>query len=334
MSNAKLSALTSAAFAGGDLVYIVQGGNSRKATIGARAAALLDDTGETQALTTLGGTTVGRSLFRAVSVAAALTALNVSAFAQTYLDDTGATTFRSTTGTNNATNLTTGTLDTGRAPLTYGTKMVFQAGVVLNESAAPTTSADQGALYTKNSGTQTELYFREESSGDEVQITSNGVLRGIVLGTALASTSGTAVNFTGIPSGVKQITISLDAVSTNGTSGIQVQIGDAGGLETTGYISTGSNSDATAIAASGSTAGFFIRNGSATVTSNGSIILTLHDPTFNTWCAQGLLSGSSGSTQYYVSGKKVLSATLDRISLVTVNGTDTFDAGSVNIAYQ
>lgn len=125
MANAKLSALTSASFAGGDLIYLVQGGNARKATIGAQAAALLDDTGQTQALTTLGGTSVGRGVFRAATAAAALTAQGVSAFAQTYLDDTGGTTFRSTTGTNNATNLTTGTLDTGRAPLAYTTGMTF-----------------------------------------------------------------------------------------------------------------------------------------------------------------------------------------------------------------
>ena len=52
-------------------------------------------------------------------------------------------------------------------------------GVILPEISAPTTAANQGALYTKNDGTQTELYFREESSGDEVQITNDGGLNGL-----------------------------------------------------------------------------------------------------------------------------------------------------------
>jgi len=38
----------------------------------------------------------------------------------------------------------------------------------------PATSIDEGALYTKDSGTQPELFYREESSGDVVQLTENG----------------------------------------------------------------------------------------------------------------------------------------------------------------
>ena len=52
----------------------------------------------------------------------------------------------------------------------------FMDGLLFEEVSVPTTAADQGALYVKNDGTQTELFFGEESGGDEVQITKGGVL--------------------------------------------------------------------------------------------------------------------------------------------------------------
>lgn len=54
MVNAKLSNLQAATLAGGELIYIVSGGNSRKATLGAIGAQLMQDTGQTAARTTLG----------------------------------------------------------------------------------------------------------------------------------------------------------------------------------------------------------------------------------------------------------------------------------------
>lgn len=50
----------------------------------------------------------------------------------------------------------------------------------LTETTAPTTAASEGALYTKDTSGQPELFFREESSGDEVQITSDGVINGYI----------------------------------------------------------------------------------------------------------------------------------------------------------
>lgn len=42
------------------------------------------------------------------------------------------------------------------------------------QGSAPATAANQAALYTKETGGQSELYYREESSGDEVQLTNAG----------------------------------------------------------------------------------------------------------------------------------------------------------------
>jgi len=86
---------------------------------------------------------------------------------------------------------------------------------------------------------------------------SGGVTGSLTRATAQASTSGTSIDFTSIPSGVKRITVMFSGVSTNGTSLIQVQIGDSGGIETTSYASGGWTANTTN---ANSTTGFIIYN--------------------------------------------------------------------------
>jgi len=155
----------------------------------------------------------------------------------------------------------------------------------------------------------------------------------LVSGTSQASTSGTSIDFTGIPSWVKRITIMFNGVSTNGTSIKQIQLGDSGGVETTGYLGAGVQlTDATSVNAATITTGFGIRSALAADTLNGAVVIT--NLTSNTWVAQGALTDSSRGAGYLVGGAKALSATLDRVRITTVNGTDAFDAGSINILYE
>lgn len=159
-----------------------------------------------------------------------------------------------------------------------------------------------------------------------------------VLGTAQATTSGTVKDFTGIPDWVKRITVSFNGLSTNGAGSSQpiVQLGDSGGFETTGY----SSSVAVAVAgnntgAASATTGFIIvPSVVAATTFSGTLTLTLVDPSTNTWVGSVCAGGNSAAGGYSGGGYKSLSATLDRIRLTTINGTDTFDAGSVNILYE
>ncbi len=152
----------------------------------------------------------------------------------------------------------------------------------------------------------------------------------ITSGTAVASTSGTSIDFTGLPSWVKRITVLFEVASTNGTSDILVQLGDSGGVETTGYL--GSSADGPTLSATAYTTGFGVRTGSATVTLIGSI--SISNITSNTWVAGGVLTRGSGALFITTSGSKTLTATLDRVRITTVTGTDTFDAGTVNIFYE
>jgi hypothetical protein len=151
------------------------------------------------------------------------------------------------------------------------------------------------------------------------------------LATAVASTSGTSIDFTGLPSWIKRITVMLSGVSTSGTSAILIQLGDSGGVEITGYLAAAYNE--TGGGNSASTAGFSITPTSQAASAyNGSVILSLLGS--NTFVAQGTLFRSGTTGMSYIAGAKSLSDTLTQVRITTVNGTDTFDAGTINILYE
>jgi hypothetical protein len=154
----------------------------------------------------------------------------------------------------------------------------------------------------------------------------------LTLATAQASTSGTSIDFTGIPSWVKRITVMFDGVSVSGASAFLIQLGDSGGVETTGYNGGGGRFGTSAYVGATFTAGFGFNNTTAATLYSGMVIIA--NMTGDTWSAQGTLGGSGVEVNGITAGSKTLSATLDRIRLTTVNGTDTFDAGSVNIMYE
>lgn len=151
----------------------------------------------------------------------------------------------------------------------------------------------------------------------------------LVSATAQASTSGTSIDFTGIPSWVKRITILFSGVSLSSTADILVQLGDSGGFETTGYISSGS-ATGTGAAISNSTTGMIIRSAAAASITSG--IMTLQNISGNSWVASFAGKQSSTSSSYG-GGDKTLSDTLTQVRITTTS-TDTFDAGTINIMYE
>ena len=159
------------------------------------------------------------------------------------------------------------------------------------------------------------------------------VSAGFTLGTPVASTSGTSINFTGIPAGVKQIVISFNNVSTSGTSQKLIQIGDSGGIETTGYSSRSTSIIGLTQAGTGTASGFLIYSILASTELSGSITLTLLNATTFNFQSTGTFSDYNEGAQFFTSGGKSLSAALDRVRITTVNGTNTFDNGEINIAY-
>jgi hypothetical protein len=154
----------------------------------------------------------------------------------------------------------------------------------------------------------------------------------ITAGTSVASTSGTSIDFTGLPSWVKRVTVMFNGVSTNGSSNYLIQLGDSGGIETTGYVSTANSvSQSSSTDGSNSTAGFLISSANATYLLSG--IMTIALVGSNSWVSAH--TGRILTTNVQIgAGSKTLSGTLTQVRITTVNGTDTFDAGSINILYE
>ncbi len=154
-----------------------------------------------------------------------------------------------------------------------------------------------------------------------------------VTGTATATTSGTQVDYTGIPSTVKRITVTIVGLELSGTDELLIQLGDAGGFETTGYTA-----DSTVIFSAGnpssaaSSSGFLVNLGSGNIVS-GSMIITLHDDTTDTWVSSSVFARGDTTANVVGGGSKALSDTLTQIR-ITPSGANTFSAGSVNVTYE
>jgi hypothetical protein len=152
-----------------------------------------------------------------------------------------------------------------------------------------------------------------------------------IAGTAVASTSGTSIDFTSIPSWVKRVTVMYDGVSTNGTGEPQIQLGTSGGIQTTGYTGSYGFFGASQAASTSSTGFILFLDGAASYTYTGTAVFTLIGS--NVWT----MTAVTGMNINYVgvcAGSKSLGGTLDRVRITTNTGTDVFDAGSINILYE
>jgi hypothetical protein len=240
---------------------------------------------------------------------------------------------------------------TAYSPVFTGTTATgaYQATLGPGTSGQVLTSSGAGVLPVWGPGivaaTDTTAGIVELATSAEVQagtdtgrVPSVATMRSglLVNGAVTATTSGTSIDFTGIPSWVKRITVMFNGISTNGASFPQILLGDSGGPEAAGYlgsiVSTNSGgSSGVDLLSSGFTLN---RGGAATNVMHGSLVLTLLDPATNTWSANGNTSNSEVAFANSISGTKALSAALDRIRLTTQGGVNTFDAGSVNILYE
>lgn len=149
----------------------------------------------------------------------------------------------------------------------------------------------------------------------------------------IATTSGTVVTQTGIPSWVKRITFNLKGVGTNGTAVKLLQVG-SGSLTVTGYLGSSGGIAGSAAASAVQTAGLGIQSGAAADRMNGSIILTLENASTNSWCAAGMVSMSNSAAILLVAGSISLTGALDRVAITTANGTDAFVAGEISVVYE
>ena len=198
-------------------------------------------------------------------------------------------------------------------------------GVLLNYdnvTKVEATAAGATVTGTLNATTNVTIDGDDVATEDYVDA-AIAAIPGWTYATPQATTSGTEFDFESLPATVTEIDVMFNGVSLSGTDHILVQIGDSGGIETSGYDS---NSRETATS---STAGYIAFVGSGSRAAIGAMRLVKFDG--NTWISTHNVS--AGSITSAGAGSKTTSATLDRVR-VTRTGTDTFDAGSVTIRYR
>jgi len=170
-------------------------------------------------------------------------------------------------------------------------------------------------------------FFGTDSNASRAQ------LQRITQGTSVASTSGTSIDFTGLPAWVKKITVMFVGTSLSGSSSILVQLGTGSTSYTaTGYVGGGARFGASSVASATFTTGFALNNATAASLISGNVTIT--NVTGNTWSASGMCGETSGEFMCMTGGSIALAAALTAVRITTVNGTDTFDAGTVNIIYE
>jgi hypothetical protein len=250
---------------------------------------------------------------------------------------------------NPAGTLATGTIIMPAAPadgmtITFSSTQVITA-LTLSGNTGQTVVSGATTLAARQAGVY--VYRSSNTSWYPIATVPTSVITGgtwvspagstISSATAVASTSGTSVSFTSIPSWVKKITLMISGISSNAASYLQVQLGDSGGIEDSGYIGAVGVIRSTAVSfCYANSTGFNVATefGGGTVNS-GLVTIALVDS--NTWVSSGTINDTSGSRACCSSGSKTLSGTLTQIRIIdssTGSPSGTFTAGLVNILYE
>ena len=187
------------------------------------------------------------------------------------------------------------------------------------------TADTSGTLALQSNGT---TQFTVASTGSYGQLKS---------GTAVASTSGTSVDFTSLPSWVKRITVIFSGVSTSGTSNIQIQLGyGSTTYVTSGYTAGGFLNTGAGVTSATQTSGIPIEvtNAALSASSIRHAQAVLVNITGTNWVGNAYSNHSNAACYTTGGGSLALGNVLTAVRITTVNGTDTFDAGSINIMYE
>jgi hypothetical protein len=170
-------------------------------------------------------------------------------------------------------------------------------------------------------------------------ITSTGLVSGttgalypLIRPAASQTASGSAVNFTAIPSWVNRITVQIAGLSYAAAGVGVIRIGSSSTLVTTGY--TTASTSVTSVPAVNLTS---ITNGLGVInTSSGSTVLygayVLTHMGSNLWQYNGQIARSGDDSLSFGNGYITLAGALDVLSLVATSST--FDAGTINMLYE
>lgn len=243
---------------------------------------------------------------------------HISAFAGTLLDDASAPAARATLGSTTV----------GDAVFVAATAAAARAALVAAASGA---NSDITSLTALAAGGLPDGSVTTPDIA-AAAVTPAKLSQPLTLGTSVATTSGTSIDFASIPAWVSRITLSLAGVSTNGANHILFQLGSAG-IKTTGYLSTAQNLAGGPSLTTGTfTAGFGVLLGAASCVIHGQVVLT--KCASNQWVFSQNISRSDGAIVNFGAGSATLTGALDTVRMTTVGGTDAFDAGAINILYE
>jgi len=225
--------------------------------------------------------------------------------------------------------------------------------LILPSGANITTAAgDIAWMMSEGSGNWRCLFYQRASdtATNATNLTGSGTVSATATGGALltptalaqgtqgytltedtATTSGTSITVSSIPSWARKVHIIFNGVSTSGTSIPIIQIGPVAGVETTGYLANAQEGTGNYA----STVGFPLGGGTlATSKLGGVLTLFCASISNNTWIASGNIAHIDSSTVSSLGGTKSLAGALSVFKLTTVGGSDTFDFGSISIAYE
>ena len=204
-----------------------------------------------------------------------------------------------------------------------------------NTLTLPTNNGSTGQfLQTDGSGNLSFATALSTAPVTSVNAFTGAIQSVITAQTTQASTSGTSITFTGIPSWVKRITITIINVSTNGTNQLRVRIGPSGGVETTGYVGASASTLGTATATQNFSQGFDFYDGQSTTAARFGTIILEYDSGVAIWTVSSVLSQSNEARVITLSGAKSVTGALSQVAITTVGSTDTFDSGAIALTYE
>lgn len=184
------------------------------------------------------------------------------------------------------------------------------------EDTSPDLAADFAWVHDTSAGIRKKVLLRR--------------LNGII-GTAVQTATGAAVDITGIPAGVKRITLMFNQISLTGSDNFVVQLGTSSGIETSGYVSSGVAVIGSNVSSNTDTSGFHMYSQNASRIWSG--IMLIARMTGNTWISSHATGMINSAGANFGGGHKTLSGELDRVRL-KATGSNTLDGGQVALFYE